>query len=124
MDKRRSEGDGPAGFITVACPLRGELLRVITAWGEPCGNEDRDKDEDEDEDEDEEEASRNKSSIGPSEGRGEAKGDPRGEARGGDEARGDAERGWRSQIFGEREYRTWRSRGQVGNGARPDIIEA
>jgi hypothetical protein len=83
MDKRRPEGDGPAGFITVASPLKGELLRVITAWGEPS-----DEDEDEDEDEDAGEASRNKSDIGPGEGRGEAKGDPRGRARGegGDEA--------------------------------------
>jgi hypothetical protein len=123
-DKRRPEGDGPSGFITVASPLRGELLRAIT------------KDRERDEDEDEEEASGNKSGIGPEPGKtrgepgGEAKGDPRGEtegdpgdeARGGDEARDEAECGGRSQMFGGREYSTWGSRRQA-RVEGPDIIE-
>jgi hypothetical protein len=67
-ERRRPEGDGPAGFITVGSPLKGELLRVMAA-GEP---------------------SRSKAGMGPGRGerrgkgeaRGEANGDPSGETRG------------------------------------------
>jgi hypothetical protein len=116
-DKRRPEGDGPTGFITVASPLRGELLRAITK------DRDEERDEDEDEDENAGEASGNKSGIGPERGEtrgepgGEAKGDPRGEAKGDPGGKGS-----RSQMLAGREYSTWGSRRQASVEG-PDITE-
>jgi hypothetical protein len=43
MDKRRPEGDGLTGFITVASLLRSELLQVTTGWGDPSSTKDREE---------------------------------------------------------------------------------